>query len=265
MENRFKTRFIVQHLIGMLAWLVFNILLSAKSPWVTPEHDFPHVMNILWTLVVLGSTITWAIFVFNKDWEPFGDKDEEFYEKWSLGKPRGWMFWLLLIVILFYGSKFAFKLAGVYNKSVVYYKQYDKAVEGKRGFYDKMWKTYIQKEKITNLNKEMFLEVTKTIMENRKDGESVAWKWVHENQQIPYEEFTSFYKDLSNFIESKRDEYYRMEMYAQDVVNAHNMLIDTFPNNIYNKVLGRKALVFSYGFLSDSTRKVFSSGNEDVK
>lgn len=27
----------------------------------------------------------------------------------------------------------------------------------------------------------------------RKDGENVTWKWVQENQQIPFEEFTILY------------------------------------------------------------------------
>jgi hypothetical protein len=138
-------------------------------------------------------------------------------------------------------------------------------VEEKAGFYDKLWKTYLQKDKITNINKETFLQVTKIIMENRADGEKVTWKWVQENQQIPYEEFTKFYADLSNFITSQREGYFNIEKECQLIANKNNTLLDTFPNNIYNKFLGCERIKFEYGFLSDSTVAVFKSKKENVK
>ena len=261
-----KAKFTIQHLIAIVLFLAINITAGYHSPWSTAKDDMPHFMNLLWIVVVLAVAIGWLIFVLDDTWKPFGYKDDEFYEKWSLSfKSKSWIFWVIIAFIgyLVYGQ--SGKVIEVYNTSVVYNKAYDKAVQARIGFYDNLWKTYLQKEKITNLNRETFLEVTKTIMENRKDGSSIAWKWVQENQQIPYDEFTSFYKDLSNFIETKRDDYYKLEMQTQDIVNAHNMLIDTFPNNLYNKILGRKPLVFNYGLLSDSTKAVFKSGVENIK
>lgn len=93
----------------------------------------------------------------------------------------------------------------------------------------------------------------------------MTWKWLQENSPIPYNEFTKFYSDMSDFIETQRQGYYDLETQCQDIATAHNMLIDTFPNNIYNKVLCRKHIDFKYGFLSDSTRNIFSSGNENVQ
>ena len=100
-------------------------------------------------------------------------------------------------------------------------------------------------------------------MENRKDGVSVTWKWVHENQNIPYEEFTRFYADLSKFVETQREAYYALEIQCQQLATANNMLLDTFPNNMYNKIISCPHIQFKYGFLSDSTRNVFSTGNEN--
>lgn len=55
-------------------------------------------------------------------------------------------------------------------------------------FFDKLWKVYLQKYEICELNKNTFLEVTNMIMEGRHDGEQVTWKWLQENQNIPYSE-----------------------------------------------------------------------------
>lgn len=152
----------------------------------------------------------------------------------------------------------------VYNTSVKYNNDYIQNVQEKTGFYDKLWKTYAQKEKITNLNKETFLQVTQLIMENRKDGSNVAWKWVKENQQIPYEQFVQFYSDLSNFIESQREGYFNIEKKCQEIANKNNTMLDTFPNNMYNKVLNLKKINFEYGFTSDKTDEVFRTKKENL-
>ena len=107
--------------------------------------------------------------------------------------------------------------------------------------------------------------VTKIIMENRKDGEKITWKWVQENQQIPYDEFTTFYADLSDFITKQREGYFKIEQVCQEIANKNNTLLDTFPNNIYNKVVGCDRIHFEYGFLSDSTENVFKSKKENLK
>lgn len=70
-------------------------------------------------------------------------------------------------------------------------------------FFDKLWKVYLQKYEICELNKNTFLEVTNMIMERS------TWKWLQEN--IPYSEFTKFYGDLSGFVNGQREEYYKLE------------------------------------------------------
>ena len=151
-------------------------------------------------------------------------------------------------------------MVNVYNQSKLYQNTFEQKEKERVGNYDKLWKTFLQKDKITNINKETFLQVSKIIMENRADGQNVTWKWVNENTQIPYSQFTAFYADLSEFIE-----YYQLELQCQQVSVDNNIMLDTFPNNIYNKVLGCKHINFSYGFLSDSTNKVFATKKENIE
>ncbi len=178
-----------------------------------------------------------------------------------------WIFVLIVLVLqIFKFSKVVYKQSVfVYNTSKKYHNTYQQKVEEKQGFYDKLWKTYLQKEKITNINKETFIQVTKLIMENRKDGEQLTWKWLQENQQIPYEEFTTFYADLSTFITKQREGYFNIEKACQTIANQNNTLLDTFPNNIYNRFLKQPRIKFEYGFLSDSTENVFKTKKENLK
>lgn len=201
------------------------------------------------------------------DWKVKDDDDEKISIGFSFKKR--YIIWTLVVIFiaLMYGwTKIWFiQGADMYNKSKMYHNNYTQMVQEKAGFYDKLWKTYLAKEKITNINKETFLVVTKIIMENRKDGEKLTWKWVQENQQIPYEQFTIFYADLSDFITEQREGYFKIEQVCQQIANKNNTLLDTFPNNIYNKIVGCDRIHFEYGFLSDSTENVFKSKKENLK
>lgn len=173
------------------------------------------------------------------------------------------IFILILIVSIVSSISYVYhRNKTIYNTSKVYHNKYKQKVQEKQGFYDKLWKTYLQKEKVSTLNKDVFIQVSKIIMDGRKDGQNTAWKWVQENQSIPFEEFTSFYKDLSSFIEKQREEYFSLEKQAQLIAYQNNILLDTIPNNIYNKFLNCKHIDFEYGFLSDSTKTVFKNKEE---
>src|SRR5665647_95873 len=89
---------------------------------------------------------------------------------------------------------------GFYNKTVDYTAEYKALEQNQITTYDNYYLAFKEKTDIANINKETFVEVTSIIMSARADGPQTAWKWVHENQQIPYEEFTVFYKELSTFI-----------------------------------------------------------------
>ena len=170
----------------------------------------------------------------------------------------------LAIVVFKFGRTVFTQSVDLFNTSKTYNYSYDQKVEEKEGFYDKLWKTYDQKDAIVELNKETFIEVTKIIMENRKAGENVTWNWVRENQHIPYSEFSKFYANLSDYITQQREGYFAIEKACQHIARQHNTMIDTFPNNVYNRMLKLEAIEYEYGFLSDSTRNVFATKTENL-
>ena len=170
----------------------------------------------------------------------------------------------VLISLFCMGIKNPFKPAiTMYNQNISYVNNFEKVQQERKMFYDKMWKTYLTKNTICELNRETFIEVTSIIMQGRSDGQNVSWKIVHENQNIPYNEFTAFYADLSNFVTSQREEYYKLETQAMSIVQQQNSMLDSFPNNIYNKVLDIKKLNYSPGFTSYKTETVFKDKSED--
>ena len=123
--------------------------------------------------------------------------------------------------------------------------------------YDANYLAFKQKSSIAAINKETFIVVTDIIMSNRKDGQQLAWKWVTENQPIPYTEFTNFYKDLSTFTEQQYEVMASIEAQKQTIVANQNILIKKYPNNIINWYLKIKPLDYKFGYLSDSTKQLF--------
>ena len=45
----------------------------------------------------------------------------------------------------------------MYNTNKNYFNTYQQKIEEKAGFYDKLWKTYLQKEKITNCIESLYV------------------------------------------------------------------------------------------------------------
>jgi hypothetical protein len=155
----------------------------------------------------------------------------------------------------------------IYNQTVVYQNDYKQVAQEKETYYDNMWKSYKFKDNILKDNKATFIEVTKIIMEARsgyKDSK-VTWKWVNENQNIPFEEFSKFYSDLSAFVESQRAGYLKLELKSQAIANSNNTLLEILPNNIYNIFLKREKIEYKPGFTSTKTSEVFKTGIEEIE
>lgn len=171
-----------------------------------------------------------------------------------------------ILIIMLLGITIPVKtLSKMYNQNIEYCNALSKQQYNRKLFFDKMWKTYLQKYKICELNKETFIDVTKLIMEGRHDGKNVTWKWLNENQRIPYTEFTKFYSDLSDFVNDQRDSYYQIEESCMEIVREQNTMLETFPNVLYNKVLGLEKLSYDPGFTSTHTENVFETKNEDIE
>ena len=171
----------------------------------------------------------------------------------------------VLISLFCIGIKNPFRPAiTMYNRNISYVNSFEKIQQERKMFYDKMWKTYLTKNTICELNRETFIKVTSIIMQGRSDGQNISWKIVHENQNIPYNEFTTFYADLSNFVTSQREEYYKLETQAMSIVQQQNSMLDSFPNNVYNRVLDIKKLKYNPGFTSPKTEEVFKYKSENL-
>jgi len=228
--------------------------------------------------------LIFAIWEFSDDNPPFkklydrdsynhrnSRRDEEDKAE-TVKKPIRWKrwIWLAIALIIFiniakFGKIIYKQSVFLYNTSKIYHNTYQQKVEEKLGFYDKLWKTYQTKAQITNMNKDVFIEVTKIIMANVADGENLSWKWISKYPDIDYTQFTTFYADLSNYITKEREGYFSIEKACQLIANRNNTMLDTFPNNIYNRALKLERIKFEYGFLSDSTNNVFKSKVENLK
>jgi hypothetical protein len=136
----------------------------------------------------------------------------------------------------------AVDMHNVSQDNILSYKQIDEQIVT---LFDANYLTYAEKSKITNLNKETFINVTQIIMSNRKDGEQLAWKWVTENTLIPYEEFTVFYKDLSDFVSTQYSSIYALERDKQALVKRHNLMLRQWPNNIFNSYLNIESIDYT--------------------
>ena len=277
-RKQFFTMGIVLSMLILLIWsFTFSMTFPGDQP--QPEGNQGAVHIVFNIFAICSFLVGMWVSIHN-----LVDDDSDFFEncyredknKYSNSeddntKPikfKSWIIWLVIILFLFFGmiTKEIFKdSVKLYNGSKKYNNEYIQKVQEKKGFYDKLWKTYLQKEKITNVNKETFITVTKIIMENRKDGLNITWKWLQENQQISYDDFVKFYEDLSNFITKQRDGYFNIEVECQKIANQNNTMLDTFPNNIYNKVLNLNRINFEYGFTSDSTENVFKTKKENIK
>ena len=146
----------------------------------------------------------------------------------------------------------------IYNQSVSYKLDYTSVDQNQVTSYDNDYLAFKEKSSIADISKETFVTVTEIIMNGRKDGSNLAWKWVHENQNIPYEEFTCFYKELSAFTSVRFEKNAAIERQKQGIAKNHNQLITTFPGVIYNHFLKIQPLTYKEGFISSDTRVLFN-------
>ena len=225
------------------------------------------VTNIFLVLISIASIII-SVCVFDdascgRNWNIC--KKEINIDMKKLKKVIFWLALVIILVIVYNIFSILIKQSiELYNTTARYKVEFNNKLYERELYYDKMWKTYLEKYNICELNKDVFIEVTKLIMDGRKDGEKLAWKWLQENQPIPYDEFSKFYTDLSKFTHSQREGYFKLEKECINIVNYHNILLNTFPNRFYNKFLDIEELEYKVGFMSDKTEWVFSSGIENI-
>lgn len=164
----------------------------------------------------------------------------------------------IIILTTYSAIKNVYKSATTFYNSVKTYEfTYSQFVQEQITVFDNNYLIFKDKTNITNLNKETFVLVTQIIFENRADGENVAWKWLHENQQIDYTEFTKFYSDLSAFTRERFSENSAIEQRKQSICKSHNLLISTFPGIIFNYFFKFDELQYKEGFITPETEALF--------
>lgn len=264
-----KKTFITRIFIAIVLIVVYAYLYNVQFKYDTVDRYTSgfkfgslHVVFNLFLLIAIAWIAGHALYssLTGGDWD-FEDDDPNDKSsilsdfKFSIWKVASLAVVILLIVQL---GKFYSGSKVMYNKSVIYHNDYTQTVQEKQGFYENLYNSYNEQKMISGLGKDGFIELSKIIMENRKDGNKVAWKWVQETQQIPFSEFTQFYTNLSEFIATKRDDYLEIEKRCQKIANQNNTLLDTFPNIIYNKVINCKRIEFEYGFAGEKQTEIFT-------
>lgn len=158
----------------------------------------------------------------------------------------------LFLLIIFFGlSQFVINTVRFYNESVKITNQFNQKMNERLGFYNTMYLIYTQKTEMANVNKQTFIEVAKILMDGRKDGQNLSWKWVQENQPVPFAEFTHFYNQISEYVEKQRNGFFSLEKECMSLATAHDNLLQSFPNNMYNLFVNRKRLLHTYSILSE--------------
>lgn len=143
---------------------------------------------------------------------------------------------LLLLGTLVSIFKFGYnQTTSFYNKAIDLELQYTSLEQKQNSNFTAYYEAFKAKQANANfVTKDVFIEVTKIIMFSRQDGQHVAWKWLQENQQIPYSEFTYFYKELSDFISLRYNDYMVIEQQKQQIAKQYNSLIKSYPGNVIN-------------------------------
>lgn len=165
----------------------------------------------------------------------------------------------VVVLILYSTTKQLYVSTTTFFNTVKGYEfEYTQLEQNQITTFDNNYLIFKDKSNITELSKETFIMVTQIIFENRADGMNVAWKWVRENQNVDYTEFTKFYADLSEFTKERFKENNSIERRKQEIVKQHNLLISTFPGILYNYFLSFGTLKYKEGFISDETRLLFN-------
>ena len=264
-----KSQFVSKVVSAIISLLGFGFMWAIPFPGDTVKSDGGlsfSAMHVTFNIVFLTLVFIYIVILMRKSLDEnlefdFEAQDEEDYGNYYAGAKT--LLFLLLVIVL--GSRVYKDSKSIYNQSVLYQNQYTQVSQEKETYYDNMWKSYTLKEHIVIDNKATFIEVTKMIMDGRRDGSNLTWKWLQENQPIPYAEFTKFYSDLSSFVESQRAGYLALEVKSQRISRDNNIMLDCVPNNIYNKFLNRSHIDYKPGFTSTRTIQVFKSGLEDIK
>lgn len=134
-----------------------------------------------------------------------------------------------------------------------------KQTENKTQF-DNMWKKIKQAADVSDKYKDGLQEVLSAYVQGRKkESDQLLMDWTKE--AIPTFD-SSIYKQLNNIVVSSRDDFTMNQKELIDMNREHDTLIDTFPNNIYFKIMHIGKINIQI-ITSTKTEETFNTGKED--
>ena len=149
---------------------------------------------------------------------------------------------------------------GLYNQEITLKNQIVAKQEENKTSFDNMWKKIKQCTNVSDKYKDGLKEVLTAYTNGRKkESSQLLMDWTKE--AIPTFD-SSIYKQLNNIIVSSRDDFTLNQKQLIDLNRQHDVLLDTFPNNIYFKVMGINKININV-VTSTKTEKTFEIGKED--
>lgn len=257
MQNA-KTKYIFQGLLFSVLFLIFSVYVGREIPW---NSNFLEVVYAIFTGGIFFSLIIYTL------WE-CDERTQEEYEVlldkrfFPIKFPKTVTLLILCVILGHKGYLGSIDMKRIYNTNVAYEKTYVQLEQSTMGYYDMTWKTIADKWKISDSAKSAGLQFVKAIYENKKDGSGAGLRLLVESKLVPVENYNEFYSDLTYYVESQRKGYYELEKQKQAIVASQAVLLDTFPNNLYNKLLKIKKIDYKYGLLSNKTKADFLLGEE---
>jgi len=169
---------------------------------------------------------------------------------------------VIVIVVLWGASYILENEVNYYNQSVNIEQTFNQQKNQRLMILDKMQKVLEQKLQIAGINDSSYYKNLTAITFMRKDGASVAWKWIKEtNPNSNYEEVSQLYKDLSVSIQTERTSLLAIENECQETVKRYSILHKQFPTNIY--LYYQKPELDYTPIASDANRETNTTGRDN--
>jgi len=149
------------------------------------------------------------------------------------------------------------KVVGYGNQAVLLENQFTAQKQNNTVVYDKVWKVLQQKAGITSKYAADFKGVYTALMDGRYKGKNPAFNWIKE--QNPNFD-AAMYKDLSNSVESLRNEFAHNQKRLISIKQEHDNLRKLFPSSL---VVGSRTELVLDLVTSTKTKAVFESGEEN--
>lgn len=152
------------------------------------------------------------------------------------------------------------KFIGLYNTEIALRNQIIAKQTDNQSSFDNMWKKIKQAANVSDKYKDGFKEVLEAYTTGRQDASSqMLMKWG--NEAVPNLD-SSVYKQINNIIVASRDDFTANQRELIDLNREHDILLDTFPNNICFKIMGIKKIDIKV-VTSTKTDEAFETRKDD--